>query len=181
MITLENYKEQLWDLDKVDWYYISEFQKLSEAFIEKFHDKVDWDYISRYQKLSDSFIETHQDKVDWWFISKHQKLSEAIIEKFQDKVDWYNISEYQKLSESFIEKFQGKVSWFNISECQNHPKSDYHVVHYCSVDDRIIRISKDNLSIIEIGCFEGTQKEAIEAVSEKYSGKAKDDYINKIN
>jgi len=90
--------------DKVNWYYISECQKLSESFIKKFKDKVNWYYISKYQKLSESFIKEFKDKVNWYCISRYQKLSESFIKKFKDKVNWYYISEYQKLSSKFKQK-----------------------------------------------------------------------------
>ena len=76
---------------KVNWYYICDFQKLSESFIEKFQDKVYWLEISKYQTLSESFIEKHSDKVYWHYISASQKLSEQFIEKFQKKLDTYEI------------------------------------------------------------------------------------------
>ncbi len=181
MKILEKCRGILRDSYKVAWKYISTHQKLSEAFIERHQDKVNWEYISIYQKLSEAIIERYQDKVDWNHISSHQSLSEGFIGRFHDRVDWWFISKYQFLSESFIETHQDKVNWYCILEYQNHPKSDYHTVHHCGDTNRIIRISKFNVSIIEMGCFRGTQKEAIEAVSKKYSGKAKDDYINKIN
>ena len=109
---IEQFKE------KVDWIYISKHQKLSEQFIEQFQDKVDWIYISMYQKLSEQFIEQFQDKVDWNYISQYQKLSEQFIEQFKEKVDWNYISQYQKLSEQFIEQFQDKVNWYSISQYQ---------------------------------------------------------------
>lgn len=45
-------------------------------FWGKFKDKVNWDYISVYQKLSEEFIEKFKDKVIWTYISEYQKLSE---------------------------------------------------------------------------------------------------------
>ena len=62
---------------------------------------INWNEISQYQELSEKFIEKHQDKVNRENISWKQKL----IEKYQDKVMWKNISAHQKLSEEFIEKF----------------------------------------------------------------------------
>jgi hypothetical protein len=41
------------------------YQKLSEAFIEKYKDRVDWDYISKHQKLSHDFIIKYKDKIYW--------------------------------------------------------------------------------------------------------------------
>ena len=69
---------------EVDWNYISEYQTLSEEFIEKYSDKVNWDDISEYQKLSEDFIEKHSDKVDWFCISRYQKLSEKFIKKYKN-------------------------------------------------------------------------------------------------
>ena len=44
--------------------------------VEDFPSKVDWDYISRFQKLSESFIEKFKDRLD---VAKIPK--ENIIEK----------------------------------------------------------------------------------------------------
>ena len=87
--------------DKVDWGYISQYQNLSESFIEKHANEVNWDHISHYQKLSEAFIEKHADKVNWDGISYNQNLSEPFIEKHADEVNWRKISAYQKLSEEF--------------------------------------------------------------------------------
>jgi len=95
--------------DKIDWFYISEYQKLSEGFILEFQDKVDWVLISEYQKLSEGFILEFKDKVDWYYISEYQKLSENFIREFQDRVYWEYISKYQKLSENFIREFNLKI------------------------------------------------------------------------
>jgi len=95
--------------EKVDWFYISKYQKLSESFIREFEDKVNWNRISLYQKLSESFIREFEDKVDWYWVSEYQKLSEEFIREFQDKVDWYYISEYQKLSPEFKEEFKDRL------------------------------------------------------------------------
>ena len=103
---------------KFDWNNISEYQKLSEEFIDKYIDKVNWSYISGYQKLSEEFIDKYIDKVNWYFISRYQKLSEDFIEKHIGKVYWYNILMNQKLSESFIEKYINRVDWVYISQYQ---------------------------------------------------------------
>ena len=102
----------------VDWYYISQYQKLSEDFIREFKDSVDWDRISKYQKLSEDFIREFKDSVYWDNISKYQKLSEDFIREFKDSVDWHYISIYQKLSEDFIREFKDSVHWGFISKYQ---------------------------------------------------------------
>lgn len=80
---------------------------LDEVFeyIRENKDKVNWYYISKYQKLSEDFIREFQDKVDWDSISADQKLSEDFIREFEDRVNWGCLSEYQKLSEDFIREF----------------------------------------------------------------------------
>ena len=107
---------------KYVWDILSNNQKLSEDFIEKYIDKVDWHYISTYQTLSEEFIEKHIDKVDCSRISKYQTLSEEFIDKHSDNVIWYRISEYQKLSEEFIEKYIDKVEWDYIFQYQKLSK-----------------------------------------------------------
>ena len=109
-------------IDKVNWKFISQYQKLSEEFIDKYKDKVEWSYISLYQTLSEEFIEKHGDKVDWNYIFMYQILSKEFskefIEKHGDKVDWWYISKHQKLSEEFIDKYNDKVDWYWISKNQ---------------------------------------------------------------
>ena len=109
-----NYKS----IDKVNWDYISIYQKLSEDFIREFKNNVDWYRISFNQKLSEDFIREFQNKVYWEYISIYQKLSEDFIREFQNKVYWEYISIYQKLSEDFIKEFQDEVYWNCISKYQ---------------------------------------------------------------
>jgi len=89
------------DINKVDWYYISEYQKLSETFIEKHFKDLDKSRISSNQKLSETFIEKHFKDLDKSYISANQKLSETFIEKHFKDLDKSYISEYQKLSNEF--------------------------------------------------------------------------------
>src|SRR5574343_266029 len=107
---------------KINWKCISENQKLSEEFIEKYSNKLNWFCISKYQKLSEEFIDKYKDNVDWEYISEYQTLSEKFIEKYKDKVDWYYISKYQKLSEKFIKKHSDKVEWYWVSKYQTLSK-----------------------------------------------------------
>ena len=95
--------------DKVDWYYISEYQRLSEDFIREFADKVDWDWISEYQRLSEDFIREFKDRVSWRWISEYQTLSEDFIREFVDRVNWEWISKCQRLSEDSIREFADRI------------------------------------------------------------------------
>ena len=66
---------------------IEEIKDIEKFFKENMDNfEVDWDCISEYQKLSEEFIEKHGDKVNWGRISGNQKLSEKFIEKYYDKI-----------------------------------------------------------------------------------------------
>ena len=55
-------------------------------------------------------------------------------------------------------------------------------VYNCGYTGRAIHPYRNNGRIvISLGCFIGTEDEAIQAISIKYSGQAKDDYIAKVH
>ena len=195
LITLDNYKEILGsDTSNYNWSNMSEYQKLSEPFIREFQDDVDWDNISKYQTLSEPFMREFKDRFNWYGISKYQKLSEDFIREFSKKLDWYYISYCQQLSEPFIIEFQNELDWYYISKYQTLSEDfikefkekiyldtlTMNSSFYCGKHNRCIYISRSEPSIINIGCFEGTKEEAIEAISNKYRGTEKDDYISKV-
>ena len=77
--TLEEFKK------KVDWYWISIYQKLSEEVIREFKDKVNWYWISKYQKLSEDFIREFNLKIDtdnWLYWTDKQKI--RVIKRYYD-------------------------------------------------------------------------------------------------
>ena len=49
--------------NKLNWKYISEFQKLSETFIEKYKDKLILQEIIKFQKLNKSLIEKYKNEI----------------------------------------------------------------------------------------------------------------------
>ena len=104
--------------NKVDWNFVSSYQKLSEDFIREFKDFVNWHKISISQKLSEDFIREFKYKVNWYEISICQKLSKDFIRECQHYVNWNYVSFYQKLSEDFIKEFKDFVNWENISYSQ---------------------------------------------------------------
>ena len=102
--------------DKVNWIWISSYQKMDEDFIREFQDKVNWKEISIYQELNEDFIREFKDKVDWYYISIHQKLNENFIREFQDKVDWYYIHNLLDFGYEFIKEFKNKINFSYILE-----------------------------------------------------------------
>ena len=81
-----------------EWCEISQFQYLTEEFMDKYENKLDWFYISACQKLSEEFIEKYKNKLDWDYISSHQKLSGEFIHKYKNKINWYCISKQNKIN-----------------------------------------------------------------------------------
>jgi hypothetical protein len=63
----------------LDWYCISEYQKLSEKFIAKHAEQVNWGCISKYQKLSPAFIEKHNLKIKDNWLYKDAKFKEEAV------------------------------------------------------------------------------------------------------
>jgi len=112
--TLEALVNLLRTSAKVNWIYISIFQKLSEGFIREFQNEIDWHYVSHCQELSEDFIREFEEKVNWEYISRYQKLSESFIREFQHRVAWVAISINQTLSESFCREFSDRVHWKSV-------------------------------------------------------------------
>ena len=109
-------------------------------FIRDHQDKVDWEYISKYQKLSEDFIRDHKDKLDWNAISTYQKLREDFIRDHQDKVDWEYISVCQKLSEDFIKEFSLVIPKYNILNIVHYCGKLNRVIYILKEDPNRIHI-----------------------------------------
>lgn len=108
------------DLNSAEWYVISQNQKLTEDFIDKYNDRVNWVCISCFQNLSEEFIEKYRSVVSWNYISNHQVLSEKFIKKHKDVLYWNSIIINQKLSYELLEenlyRFSLYLSDINISK-----------------------------------------------------------------
>ncbi len=66
-------------LDYACWLHISDFQLLSESFIDRHQDNISWDWVSQSQILSEDFIAKHKDNVHCGWISMKQKMSIEFI------------------------------------------------------------------------------------------------------
>lgn len=86
------------DFNKLDWKSISNYNSLSENFIEEFQDNVIWSVICTFQKLSEDFINKFYDKVNYKVISNLQisHLSIDFIFKNKDKLDMKIIKQNKK-------------------------------------------------------------------------------------
>ena len=102
MITLT--EEEIGDLARyVDWEKLSQHQKLSESFIERYSDKVDWDYIFTNQDVSVSFISKHKEKVNWRYVLNEKKFKQDFIwSELLDLGQTDAVSEYGNFSKKFL-------------------------------------------------------------------------------
>jgi hypothetical protein len=102
------------NIKKVSWEYVQNHKKLSEGFIEEYHQYFNWTRISRTQRLSEEFIRKYQGRVQWGNITEYQKLSENFLREFENKVVWLYVASRQELSEEFIVEFKDRLSWKNV-------------------------------------------------------------------
>ncbi|MFW3413088.1 hypothetical protein ACN9J3_10180, partial [Aliarcobacter butzleri] len=60
--------------------------------------------------------------------------------------------------------------------------TNYPLVHNCGVERRTIYLDYNDKNIICLGCFRGTQDQAIQAISEKYkyNHDERDKYIQNV-
>jgi hypothetical protein len=72
-----------------------------------------WDIISNNQKLSEEFIEKYQDKLNWSSISLFQDLSWDFIQKFSKKIVLKNLSNNDCLNENLINLIKENDELFN--------------------------------------------------------------------
>jgi hypothetical protein len=110
-------KEKIIDkLSNYDWNNISQYQKLSEDFIQEFKDCFKYYFSVSIYLLKEDFIKEFQNKVAWRFISQYQKLPENFIREFQDKVYWeyIRLNKDLQVSDKFCEEFDDKL---NIDKC----------------------------------------------------------------
>lgn len=96
--------------DKLSWYLISIYQKLSEDFIEEHIEKLSLEQIFRYNKLSISFIKRHIFGVDLNIILKYQKYDDEFFEFVYNneigKNYWPYFAKYHKFSDDMMKKYK---------------------------------------------------------------------------
>jgi hypothetical protein len=85
--------------DKLTWFSIYIYQKMSDQFIQKYIDKLDLNEICKYQKLSEEFMEKYIDHLNWEHISYRYKLVNPIFAKYIKKENnWLHMKEDEKIN-----------------------------------------------------------------------------------
>jgi hypothetical protein len=108
----------------INWRNIELYYKLSEDFIEKFHNYLYMDSISHIQELSEKLIIKFINILDFNYIYVYQKLSEKflieMVTKYPcNKIHWGYICRNQKLSKEFIVEFIDKIEFEYIVDNDN--------------------------------------------------------------
>jgi len=76
-------------------------------------------YISEYQRLSDEFMDEFINELPIHLISRHQILSESFIRKHYDVLEMSTVSEYQELSNEFLDEFEAYIEFSFITREKN--------------------------------------------------------------
>lgn len=117
---IEKYRVEMGNSHYSFWDGICQYQKLSEAFMDKWDRYIDWQIVSYSQQLSEPFIEKHADKLNWKYIVVKQKMSEDFIinhtkyfTKF-NSYDWAKVIKYNKVSRKFLRRYKKQFDWINL-------------------------------------------------------------------
>ena len=154
-------------------------------FLEKYYDdkgnllldKINGDSIEIEGELDliDSLIKTLPDNLK---IRDSLYLCDSLIETIPDNLE---VGRDLDLQDSLVRTLPdslkiGRGLYLGGSIVQNYP-----LVHGCGRYKRTIYLTYNDRSKIQIGCFIGTQKEAINKIKEDYEGNLRDKYISQVN
>lgn len=96
--------------NKIDWFYVSQNNDLTEEFIEEFSDKVIWRLIGNHTEYSLEFIRKHKDKLKSAIIS----ISDiSLIRELKDSISFDKIN-YFDFDENLLYEFREKLNWESI-------------------------------------------------------------------
>lgn len=70
--------------------------------VEEFRYKVDWNWISYYQRFSEDFMREFKDQYVWGHLRKSQKLSEDFIYGMREYLDFDYYLKENKITQEFI-------------------------------------------------------------------------------
>lgn len=79
--------------DKLDWWKIPHYQRLSMDFIKKYIGRIDLEQVCIYQKLTAEFLREYKDFLPWDTISLWQPLTQDMINEF---ASYINFDEYKR-------------------------------------------------------------------------------------
>lgn len=83
--------------------------------------KINWDYMSLYDKLDVEFCLTFKKYINFANLSRNKYLTIDHIKEFKDYLDWTNLSKNYKFTVPQLKDFEEYISWQSIFFYQNLP------------------------------------------------------------
>ena len=83
--------------------------------------KINWDYMSLYDKLDVEFCLTFKKYINFANLSRNKYLTIHHIKEFKDYLDWTNLSKNYKFTVPELKDFEEYISWQSIFFYQNLP------------------------------------------------------------
>ncbi len=83
--------------------------------------KINWDYMSLYDKLDVEFCLTFKKYINFANLSRNKYLTINHIKEFKDYLDWTNLSKNYKFTVPQLKDFEEYISWQSIFFYQNLP------------------------------------------------------------
>lgn len=105
--------------DKEMWSFMSYYQRMSEAFINKHKEDVDWKYISAKGPFSKDFILKNINKLQFNIYLSNNEIKEDFLRElipFLTKDAWFNIFKFWDHTVDFVREFLPKVDWYAYSD-----------------------------------------------------------------
>lgn len=113
----DEYRIKMFDKSNHNYGYMTISKNAPEYYLIKYEDRLDWYHIYIYNKLSENLIEQHIDRN---FIFKNSVNPYDTDDCAAYHNFWTLISKYQTVSELFIEKYKTRLDWYYIERCQTH-------------------------------------------------------------
>ena len=119
------------NIPETAWIDIFENKKLSLDFIEKYISNNKcvsndiWNSISEYEHMTNDFIDKYKNFLDWNILSENYPFTKENIIKFQNNISFYNLSKNDIINDDVlnlilsIAKKPEKFDWEYISEYSN--------------------------------------------------------------
>lgn len=83
--------------------------------------KINWDYMSLYDKLDVEFCLTFKKYINFANLSRNKYLTINHIKEFKEYLDWTNLSKNYKFTVPELKDFEEYISWQSIFFYQNLP------------------------------------------------------------
>lgn len=129
---------------KINWDYMSLYDKLDVEFCLTFKKYINFANLSRNKYLTINHIKEFKEYLDWTNLSKNYKFTVPQLKDFEEYISWQSIFFYQNLPiKTLKEYFANKMWWLFL----NDHKETYIDINYEHTNDLIINKSIQEVPI----------------------------------